>query len=120
MPPIDLISIGHDIVGGNAIQSGYIYGNVGVGQITVGGSVVGGNVSERAGAIVVDHLGTLKIGHDLRGGLGRESAEILSSKITSISIGGSVFGGRGNMSGYISASGSLGSVTIAGDLRGGR
>jgi hypothetical protein len=86
-------------------------------SLTVGGSIIGGDtlfsglVQTSAGG----NIGKVKIGHDLRGGLGIASGGInAAGSIASVTIGGSQIGG-GNVNGYLIAAGNIGAVSIAHD-----
>ena len=64
-------------------------------------------------------MGAVKIGHDVQGGGGINSAFIDSGgKLAGITIGGSLLGGSNTDSGAIVTSGDVGAVKIGGDFKG--
>jgi hypothetical protein len=66
-------------------------------------------------------MGSIKIGHDVRGGQGTKSGFIESpGKLASISIAGSLVGGTGSESGGIFSAGDMGAVRIGHDVQGGQ
>src|SRR6185369_2157940 len=76
--------------------------------------------------LVAGDSGPIKIAHDVLGGEGDNSGQILHitdnhpvSTLAGVAIGGSLVGGSGNASGGISSASVLGPVTITSDLRGG-
>src|SRR5207253_2865633 len=86
-------------------------------SLTVGGSIIGGDTLF-SGVVQTTNggnIGKVKIGHDLRGGLGTASGGINSDgKIGAVTIGGSQIGG-GNVNGYLIAQGDIGAISIAHD-----
>src|SRR4030095_9728994 len=142
------ITVRGSIIGGEQLNSGFVRGNGGtIGTLRVGPRIAGG-AGENSGNIFaggsIQHvilggdlraqptesgtnsaligaeseIGTLKIRGNIVGSSASNSGAIIASKIGSASIGGGVYGGFGPLSGTISASTSIGSIQIHGDLRG--
>jgi hypothetical protein len=115
------VKIGGDVRGGSARYSGQIGSGRGrIASVTVGGSFVGGD-DESAGWIAANtSLGPVKIGHDVQGGAGRTSAQILcyGGRVAGVTVGGSVRSGTGLRSGSIIAQADLGPVVVGGSLIG--
>jgi hypothetical protein len=136
------VSIGRDVIGGSADNSGYLLAN-GIGSVTIGGSLKGGSgfftggveslatigqatvrgslfgaAGERSGAIFgLTGLGRVNVGGSLEGGVGDASATIDSNgAINSVTIGDSTRFGVGTLSGTITAVGRIGAVTVGGTL----
>lgn len=131
---IGTLQIGHDLQGGSASSTGSIWGSSGqLDNVIIGGSVIGGAGSS-SGSIRVPNtdIGKLVIGGDLRGSsisgsdAGMEgTAHIWGQRIGSVVIRGSVIAGTddsaaGGMgpNASISASTSIGSITVLGDVLG--
>ncbi len=123
------VVVGGDVVGGIATASGSIGAGKKMGSVTIGGSVIGngGEISGRiySGLLGPGDMGPVKIGHDLRGGSPRLGSDGHSSgtinvqgHLASVTIGGSVIGGRSDGSGEIVAD-SITKLTIRGSLLGG-
>jgi hypothetical protein len=109
---------------GSGDDSGRIWSFANVVSVSIGGSLIGGT-GARSGEILCErgNLGVVRIAHDLLGGSGVQSGYIEChgvsfGNVTSVSIGGSLIGGSGNLSGRILA-GDVGAVTIGRDLLGG-
>jgi hypothetical protein len=123
---LDSLTIGGDVRGGSGEGSGKI-GGAKLGAITIGGSLIGGLAMHTGEIVATGTLGAVKIGGDvtadnllfhlndyaycgfISGALG----------ITSVSIGGSLIGSDASHTGAIVTSGSLGAVTIGGNIVGG-
>lgn len=108
---IGAVKIGHDIMGGDAQDSGSIT-DVGGGlvSLTVGGSIYGGSGTGSGSVSVRTKLGPMKITGDLVGGDGDGSGRLTvstnfgtSCTLVSVTIGGSLIGGLGVSSGGIVA-----------------
>jgi hypothetical protein len=115
-----MVNIGHDLQGSSGLDSGRIrvFGGHLAG-VTVGGSVIGG--SNTGGQISsFGHMGLVKIGHDLLGGLGAVSGTIIGlGNLAGVTVGGSLIGGLTSISGAIVSGGDMGLVRIGQDLQGG-
>ena len=112
------VKVGGDVIGGGA-RSGQIFAQTTLDGATVGGSLVGGPGEESGEIRGIQSIDQVKIGGDVQGGSGQFTGQILSGKLPSVTVGGSVIGSDGVNSGNITGYGSIGSVKIAGDLRGG-
>lgn len=110
------LTVAKDIVGG-AEPSANISAALGVGTVKVGGSVIGGS-SASANISSNGTINSVTIGGDLKGA-GGNTGNITADVISSVKIGGSVFGGYGTASGSINAVSELGSANIGGDVVGG-
>lgn len=122
---IGTIKIGGDVVGGSSADSARIHVGARLSSLTIEGSLIGGEGAMSA-SIEAGSIGILKVNHDIRGGLGNESAKIRSlGNIDSITVGGSLLGNVGNYDanpnavGQIRADGLVGAVKITGDIIGG-
>jgi hypothetical protein len=119
---IGSVTVKGNIIGGTSANSGVIYCEGKLGSLTVGGSVIGGT-GDQAGTILSQNgFGTVKIAGDLIGNgwvSGTVYAFGAGKTIGSVTIGGSVIGGTKEFSGTIYSNGSIGPVTVRGDLRGG-
>lgn len=99
-----------------------------IGPVTIGGSLIGRDAieaaSDRTGLIYADgSIGAVKIGTDLsdgiRGGGGGVSGHVSASgTIASLTVSGSILGGAGSNSGAVFSGGNMGAVKIGGDLQG--
>lgn len=120
---IGAVTIGHDLQGGAASQTGRVQTESGkIASVTINGSLIGGSGGSHTGEIVADgDLGAVKIGQNVQGGSGNISGIINSAngKIASVSIGGSLIGGAGVASGEIFCSGDIGPITIKHEFQGG-
>jgi hypothetical protein len=114
---LGLVRIGHDVRGGSGVVSGGLSGQTCAGVI-IGGSLIGGS-GNNAGTIGANSgIAFVRIGHDVAGGSGVATAEIVNAH--NLLIGGSLIGGSGTASGFVSNNGvTLHSVRIAHDLIGG-
>ena len=114
------VKIGGDLGGGAGNFSGQIYSSARLGSVSVGGSMLGGaGERQRSDPRRWRH----RRGEDrARPGWAAGEARGGSSaaaRSASVSIGGSVSGGVGNVSGEIHSDGDMGAVTIGRDLVGG-
>ena len=112
--PLGTLIVAQDVVGATLNVNGK------VGALTIGGSLIGGDGVE-SGTIFGIGLGAVKIGHHVQGGLGADSGKVqnLASTVTSLTVGGSILGGGGALSGEVHGGGGLGPVKIGHNLRGG-
>ena len=115
------ITIVHDLIGGSAVETGFINIAGSLGTLTIGGSVRAGE-SPFTGLINVQgDAGSIRIGGDLAGGPSQVSGILALSgagtTVGSIQIGGSIIGGNAPHSGAISA-GHARSITVGHDLIG--
>lgn len=140
---IHSVTVGGDIIGGAAGDSstsgisGGVRGHV-IGSVVVDGSLVGGNIGPDApveaaslsGFIASDtSIGSVFIGKTMTGGSGSTSGVIQAEagSIGSVTIGKdagtsadpSIAGGAGSFSGRISATTTIGSISLAHGLTGG-
>ena len=101
-----------------------------IGAITIGGNLVGGTASDTGEIAAADGIGSVKILGSVIGGTATDDGRIATSvsgrlpagaggNIGSIYIGGDLEGGSAQATGAIFCAGTLGSVTIAGSLIGG-
>jgi hypothetical protein len=115
------VKIGGDLRGGDGEQSAHLFIAGKLASVTVGGSLIGeGAVSARIRSGL--DMGPVKIAGDIRGGAGHDSGQVLSfAKLASVSVGGSIIGGKGGgfAAGSIFATGDLGAVGVKGDVIGG-
>ncbi|HEV7404864.1 MAG TPA: hypothetical protein VGO11_18120 [Chthoniobacteraceae bacterium] len=109
------VTIAHDVSGGTGDFSGTIASLGNLGPVTIGGSLLGGG---GAAGSIFSHatLTSVKIAHDVVGGLGIDSGEIEGNH-TTLTIGGSLIGSSGSYAGRVTLN--LGSVTIGHDVIGG-
>ncbi len=111
-----------DIVGGGGVSSGSVISGTTTGNVTVKGSIIGGLGTASGRLSAVSGMGAVNVMGNLSGGAGIESGNIRinNGSIASLTIGGSVRGGEGILSGVIiaAAGGSIGNVTITGDVAG--
>jgi hypothetical protein len=118
-PATGTIAIGHNVLGGAGLRAGSIDVSSAKG-VTVGGSLIGGGGIALSGSLIMtDSLGAVKIGHNILGGAGDDSALISGFSIASLTVGGSVIGSGGINSGSIETSDYIGAVKIGHDLTGG-
>ena len=117
------VNIAGNVSGSIGARSGYIHsGNGNIASVSIGGSLIGSGFE--TGEISTANsfsLGPVVIGHDFQGGVSANSGYILSHKVKSITIGGSLIGGMGNNSGVIGGFGigsALGPIKIGGDMKG--
>ncbi len=89
------------------------------GAVTVLGSIVGSGGGNSGSVSSTGAIKSVKIGHELIGGLSINSGSVTGTACGAVTIGLSVIGGSGFMSGMVSFSGPVTSVKIGGDLRGG-
>jgi hypothetical protein len=105
------------------IHDTYIYVGETLTSATVGGSLFGGDGPD-GGEIYAYELGKVAIAHDIRGGDGTYSGSVgAGNNAGSITVGGSVFGGKGDNSGDIyggfHVDGKINKVSVGGSLIGG-
>jgi hypothetical protein len=134
---IGSLKIGGSLIGGTALESGFVQTNGNLGSLVIGGNLEGNSgvdsgalqIGGKIGSISLDNM----IGYTMSGdmaGLGQGSGSISSGTgiadnggIGSIHITGSIMGGDGTGSGEISQSvgttGSYGSIKIGGTITGG-
>ena len=91
-----------------------------IGKATIGGSIIGGDktlqgVFRTTGR---QHIGTLKIGHDVIGGSVDSTGNVFAGTIGTATIGGSLIGnGVDYSTGRVYSADRLGSITVAHDVR---
>lgn len=116
---IGSLTIGTNLEGGAADNSGMVRSAGNIGFVTIGGSVLGqtGNGSGRI--VAAGDLGPVSIGGDLTGGAGTGSGVLESGgRLIGVRLGGSLEGGGGNGSGRIVSQADMGWVNILGDVAG--
>jgi hypothetical protein len=114
------IKIGHDLVGGAAVQTGAINVNGSIGALKIGGSVRAGQGALTGFINALGEVGSLHIGGDLIGGSAQASGLILvtvGGNVGSIQISGSILGGTGHNSGAVFVDHAK-SITVGHDLIG--
>jgi hypothetical protein len=89
---VGTLKIGGDLVGGSAIQTGAIRYDV-VKSLLIGGSLIGG--SKIQSGLVSGDIGSVVIGHDIRGGDAAaadisETGVITAAKLGKVVVGGSI------------------------------
>lgn len=128
---IGSVKIGGDLRGGDSNDSGKIYAFTKLGAVTIGGTVSGGLGSQdmtpgMEGQIHSEgDITSVKIGGDLRGGIGGDSGKIYTAgKLGPVTIGGSLLGGAGSqdtalgLEGQIHSDGDMSAVKITGSVIG--
>lgn len=113
--------INGDLIGSLGNNSGGLQA-VNIGSLTIGGSLLGGDGSLSGGVQASKVLKTAKIGHDIVGGNGANGANsggVSAATVTSITVGGSIYGGAAMFSGGIVGTALVSSATVHGDVRGG-
>ena len=116
------VKVGHDVQGGLGDDSGFIKSQAKLGSVTLGGSLIASSAPSTSGGNILSDgdMGVVKIGGDVAGGSGSNSALIDShGKLASVTIGGSLNGGSGTASGKIFSSLDLGAVKTGHDVIGG-
>lgn len=121
------VHIGGNMEGSESNLSGRISSGAALGAVTIGGSLYGGKGAGSGYLSSVGQMGPVKIGgdiasrgHDRLVGAGDNVGVIYSGGgITSVTVGGSLFGGINEQGARIEAVGNLGPVKIAGSLVGG-
>jgi hypothetical protein len=129
------VKIGGDLVGGAGAFSGAILAGAedhendspaSIASVTIGGDITallddGGDAGDHAGSILTDGaLGPVRVEGAVLGGNGFRTGVVSGGSIKSVSIGDDLRGGAGPESGgIVSTSGSIGAVVIGGALRSG-
>jgi hypothetical protein len=127
------IAVAGSVYGGFGQESGSIFGGYNtpggtIGKVTIGGSLVGGSglnsgeIGSGDAAAPPDlTLTDVVINGDIIGGNGQYSGSViaLGGSIGRLTLRGSVFGGEGSNSGFISANTASGTISIAGSIFGG-
>jgi hypothetical protein len=126
---IGVVIVGGDVRSGFHDETGFIFAGGGVnpasiGSVTIGGSLRGdfNSGTDFAGLIqATGTLGVVKIGGSVFGGYAGDKSGYIEGAlgIKSVTIAGSLVGRPGNDSGEITTGGTLGTVKIGGDIRGG-
>ncbi len=118
---IGTVKVTQDLVGSTGSSSGSIQSNSGkITAVTVGRDVLGGD-AYRSGVVVGNTaLGTVTIGRHLAGGDASQTGMVLSfGALTSLTVGGNVTGTDYSFTGYVVGQKGIGTVSIGGDLVGG-
>ena len=119
---LDSLTIGGSLIGGGGESSGEANAFGGIGNVTIGGSQIGGSGFFSGALNVGGSIGKVVIKRDQIGGDGIASGLIFASNaganIASVTIGGDARGGDADFSGGILAGGTLGPVSIKGDVIG--
>lgn len=126
---IGRVTVGRDVVGGQGMRSGFVAINpqnvqsaAGIGNFTIGGSVVGGTADMTGAILGIGLRGspTVTIRGDVRGGGGGLSGAIAAGAAKALSIGGSLIGAMGELSGaLLLRAGKVGRVSVTGSIVGG-
>ena len=116
------VTIGGSLIGAGGLQSGAINGGSTTGNVSIGGSQIGGSGVGSALISSDGNMGKVSIKGDQIGGTAASSALIFTSNpganIAGVTIGGDVRSGTVEFAGGILATGTLGPVTIGGDVVG--
>ncbi len=119
---LDSLTIGGSLIGGGGDSSGEANAVGGIGNVTIGGSQIGGKGVFSGSLTVGGSIGKVVIKRDQIGGEGIASGLIFASNaganIASVTIGGDARGGNAAFSGGIAAGGTLGPVSIKGNVIG--
>ncbi|HJZ89639.1 MAG TPA: hypothetical protein VKE40_02130 [Gemmataceae bacterium] len=113
------ITIGGDLAGSDAVTAGAI--QVGsLAGITVGGSLLGTDAALSARIYSGGRMGFVKVGGDVRGGLGQQSARIIAvgGSIGAVTIGGSITTKGGSAAAHIDAMEDIGAILVKGSIVG--
>lgn len=118
---VGTVKIGGDLRAGSGDETGRLLFNK-VGSLTIGGSVFGGSDAtpdDRQQITVQQDSGSITIKGDLRGGSADRSGGIenVNGSFKSITIGGNVTAGSGELSGSIVVNKDLGTLKIGGNLQ---
>lgn len=116
---IGFVSVGGNVTGGAGSRSGSIAANV-LKRVVVKGSLTGGAGETSSCLLGVSELGTVSVGQNVVGGLGKLSGSVLSpgGSIAKATVGGSVIGGVGAGSATIGAARNLVSLVVNGGIAG--
>ncbi len=119
---IGAISIGGDVVGGNAAQTGFIRANTNIASLTIEGSLLGGVESKTGRVEASGNIGPVLIKGDVEAlstDAGIDSATVRSGgTMGTVTVNGSIRGGAGSRSGSISSAQSMGAVTVLDNIIG--
>ena len=120
------VVLGGSLIGGIAENSGDIHATGAIGSVTIGGSIVGGAGNESGSLFSNERIGAVKIKSDLLGGAGERSGRIVAAdydlytgELASLTVGGSIVGGGGELSGAVDVLDKIGAVKVGADLLGG-
>jgi hypothetical protein len=112
------MTIGGFVHGGSGLRSGDIYSQTSMGAIKIGGDVIGGSELS-SGDVLCGSTPGVFVGGSLVGGSGSNAGQLgLGEVAGSITIRGSVIAGSANSTGTVSFTGK--SLTLGGSLIGGR
>jgi hypothetical protein len=114
---ISKISIGGDVVGGVAIESGRIEAEGAIGSLLVRGRIIGGSGEDSGVVRCFDDIATATLG-GIVGGAGDDSG-FFEGSARKLVIKGSMIGGSGAESGSLESEGDTGTITIKGTVQGG-
>lgn len=116
---LGLVSVGGNVTGGAGSRSGSIAANV-LKRVVIKGSLTGGAGETSSCLLGVAEVGTVSVGQNVVGGLGKLSGSVLSpgGSIAKATVGGSVIGGAGAGSATIGAARNLASLLIKGGIAG--
>ena len=107
------VKIAGDVRGGSGLSSGIILGREAVTSVTIGGSLVGGSGDSSGRLTAEGKFGPLKICRDVVGSVDAGTGSIFGfESLSSVTIGGSMFGGR------IGGSSTVGAVSVKGSIIG--
>jgi hypothetical protein len=111
------ITVKGDVRGAAITLNNTSYGNLNT--LTIGGSLIGTDASFGGRISVGTRLGTLKIAGDIHGGEGYQAGLVTADTIGSATVGGSLFGASGSVTGAILSTQGISTVNIGGSLIGG-
>ncbi len=112
------VTVGGTIFGGATANTGRIEGDT-IGSVKVKGSLVGGVGPGSASIVSAGALGAVEVLGSVKGGDGIESGRIAGASIAGVKIGRDLKGGVGDESGIIDGGLSVGAVLIGGSMLGG-
>jgi hypothetical protein len=116
---ISSLSIGGSIRGGSSDYSGSILAGSNCGPVSVAGGVIGGGNNYSGSILAGGKLGNVKVGY-LQGGTGAITGTISgTTTLGSVTVIGAVTGGQGPESGLVNSNGNIGNIFVGGPLIGG-
>lgn len=120
---IGAVKIGGDLAGGAATGTGVLQTLGAIASVTINGSLLGGTAATtgaiRAEQTSTGSIGALRIAGNVLGGIGNDNANVIAGKsLSTVNIGGSLFGTNGSTAEVLSL-GAMGAVTIGHNLLGG-
>jgi len=115
------VAIGGDVQGGGGQSSGEVAATTSLAGITVGGYLIGGSANNAGTIQCGGILGKVTVTGSVEGGGAPETGGIFAiASIAGANVGGALVGSANDQTGIIDCEGgSLGPVTIGGDVQGG-